>query len=96
MERAVVRQVYGRNCIEVGGVWLDEGFTTKTAAVVVKANSDAYFALLGKYPELKKVFSLGNHLVWITPSGTALVIDTANGKDKLSDAEMARLFVARK
>ena len=32
---------------------------------------------------MKDVFQLGNHLVWVTPNGTALVIDTSDGKDKL-------------
>lgn len=96
MERSAVRNVNGRNCLEVGGVWIDEGFTVKTEAVVVKALSDAYFDLLKKHPGLKKVFGLGNHLVWITPSGTALVIDASNGKEKLSVAEIDKLFVAKK
>jgi Ca-activated chloride channel family protein len=96
LERSAIRNVNGRNCMEVGGVWIDEGFNAKTTAVVVKAHSDAYFKLLEKQPQLKKVFALGNHLVWITPSGTALVIDASNGKDKLADAEITKLFVAKK
>jgi Ca-activated chloride channel family protein len=96
LERSAVRNVNGRNCLEVGGVWIDEGFTAKTAAVVVKAHSDAYFKLLEKHPQLKKVFGLGNYLVWLTPSGTALVIDTGHGKDKLTDAEITRLFTVKK
>jgi Ca-activated chloride channel family protein len=96
MDRSAVCQVWGRQCLEVGGVWIDDGFTAKTNAVVVKAQSDAYFKLLAKHPELKKVFALGNHLVWVTPSGTALVIDASNGKDKLTDDEVAKLFVAKK
>jgi hypothetical protein len=35
-------------------------------------------------------------LVRLTPSGTALVVDTSDGKDKLSDEEIDHLFVARK
>ena len=69
-----------RNCLEVGGVWIDEGFNAKTQTVVVKAMSDAYFRILELHPEVKEVFRLGNHLVWITPSGTALVIDTATAR----------------
>jgi Ca-activated chloride channel family protein len=45
---------------------------------------------------MKKVFQLGNHLLWITPCGTALVIDTSEGKEKLADAEIDHLFVASK
>jgi Ca-activated chloride channel family protein len=94
LDRSAVCQVWGRQCMEVGGVWIDDAFTAKTNAVVVKAQSEAYFKLLAKQPELKKVFALGNHLVWITPSGTALVIDASNGKEKLSDEEIAKLFAA--
>ena len=42
---------------------------------------------------MKDVFQLGNHLVWVTPSGTALVIDTSDGKEKLTDDEIDTLFV---
>jgi Ca-activated chloride channel family protein len=96
MERSAVRNVLGRNCMEVGGVWIDNGFTAKTAAVVVKAHSDAYFRILEKHPEVKRVFQLGNYLVWVAPSGKALVIDAANGKDKLTDAEIEALFAKKK
>ncbi len=62
---------------------------------MVKAQSDAYFKLLERQPKLRDVFKLGNHLVWVAPSGTALVIDTSTGKDKLTDDEIAKLFAAR-
>jgi len=42
------------------------------------------------------VFRLGNHLVFVTPSQTALVIDTTDGKEKLTDAEIVALFDAKK
>ena len=51
--------------------------------VVVKAQSDAYFKILEKKPKMKDVYRLGNHLVFVTPSQTALVIDANDGKDKL-------------
>ena len=87
LEQTAVRNVFGRNCLELGGVWIDEGFDPKMTALVVKAQSDAYFKLLERQPKLREVFRLGNHLVWVTPNGTALVIDTNAGKDKLSDDE---------
>jgi Ca-activated chloride channel homolog len=96
LTRTAIRQVWGRNCMEIGGVWIDEGFTPKMATVIVKAQSDAYFQLLKRQPKLKEVFKLGNYLVWVAPSGTALVIDTGKGKDKLSDAEIDKLFAAKK
>jgi hypothetical protein len=42
------------------------------------------------------VFRLGNYVVWVAPNGTALVIDMRQGKEKLTDAEIDKLFVARK
>jgi Ca-activated chloride channel family protein len=96
LSRTAVRQVWGRNCMEIGGVWIDEGFTAKTPTLVVKAQSDAYFKLLERQPKLKEVFHLGNYLLWVTPSGTALVIDTTKGKDQLGDAEIDQLFVVKK
>ena len=90
--RAAMRTVQGRSMLEVGGVWVDEGFTAKTETIVVKSMSEGYFRLLEKHPELKKVFALGNHLVWITPSGKALVLDASHGKDKVTDAEIKALF----
>jgi Ca-activated chloride channel family protein len=96
LEQTAQRQVGGRNCLEIGGVWIDEDFDPKMPTLAVKAMSEAYFRLLERHPELKDVFRLGNHLLWVTPNGTALVIDTSDGKDKLSDADIDKLFVAKK
>jgi Ca-activated chloride channel family protein len=96
LEPTALRNVQGRNLMEVGGVWIDEGFGARQKALVVRAQSDAYFRMLERRPELKHVFSLGNHLVWVTPSQTALVLDTTEGKDTLSDGEIDALFAAAK
>ena len=87
-----IRRVAGRNCIEFGGVWIDQDFSSKTPTCSVKAQSDAYFKILERHPEVRDVYKLGNHLVWITPNGTGLVIDTTDGKDELSDQEIDLLF----
>ena len=89
------RQVQGRNCLEVNGVWIDDTFKADMKTVVVKAQSDAYFRILERQPGVKDVYRLGNHVVWVTPSGTALVVDTEDGKDKLDDAEIDALFVKK-
>jgi Ca-activated chloride channel family protein len=89
------RTVNGRRCLEIGGVWVDDAFDAQMPVLVVKAMSDAYFRILERHPRMKEVFQLGNHLVWVAPSGTALVIDTNDGKDQLSDAEIDRLFVKK-
>src|SRR5262249_49462463 len=87
--------VRGRNCVEYGGVWIDEGFEDKTPTLVVKTMSDAYFRILERQPQMKEVFQLGNYLVWKAPCGTALVLDMNDGKDQLSDTEIDKLFVAK-
>jgi Ca-activated chloride channel homolog len=57
--------------------------------------SAAYFRILARHPEMKDVLRLGNRVVWVTPCGTALVID-ADGKETLGDDEIDKLFVAKK
>jgi Ca-activated chloride channel family protein len=97
VEQTAQRQLLGRDCIEIGGIWVDKGYDAKkTKTVVVKALSDAYFRLLETHPELKEVFRMGNHLVWVTPSGTALLLDACDGKETLTDDEIAGLFPAKK
>jgi Ca-activated chloride channel family protein len=72
------------------------GFDPKMPTVVVKAQSDAYFRVRQRHKTVKDVFRLGNHVVWVAPNGTALVIDTNDGKEKLSDEEIDKLFVVAK
>jgi Ca-activated chloride channel family protein len=94
--RSAIRQVQGRTCIELGGVWIDEKFDPKAKMVSIKAMSDGYFRLLEKKPQIKEVFQLGNFVVWVTPSGTTLVIDGNHGKDQLKDDEIDALFTPGK
>jgi Ca-activated chloride channel family protein len=88
------RQVCGRTMLDVGGVWIDDKYDPKLPVLRIKAQSDAYFLLLAKQPKLKEVFQLGNRVAWITPSGTVLIVDS-DGKDKLSDDEIAKLFATK-
>jgi Ca-activated chloride channel family protein len=96
LTQSALKQVNGRNCLEIAGVWIDEGYDAKMKTVTVKAQGEAYFRMLERQPQIKEVFKLGNHLVWVTPSGAALIVDTNDGKDKLSDEEIDKLFVAKK
>jgi Ca-activated chloride channel family protein len=96
MQQSALRMANGRQCMELGGIWIDQDFTEKTPAVAIKAQSEAYFQILRKHPEMKDVFRMGNFLVWITPSGKALVIDLNHGKEKLTNKEIEALFVAKK
>ena len=91
--RTASRVVQNRNCLEIGGVWIDDGFNPKMPTVTVKAMSNAYFRILEKQPSVREVFQLGNHLVWVTPSGTALILDQNDGREEMTDADIERLFV---
>lgn len=95
LELTAVQLVNGRKVMEIDGVWIDEDFGAKTPALVVKAQSDAYFRILERQPAVKDVYRLGNHVVWMTPAGTALVIDPNEGKETLADADIDRLFVSK-
>jgi len=90
------KQVQNRNCIELGGVWIDDAFTAKTKTLAIEAQSEAYFAILAKHPDMKDVFLLGNRVVWIAPSGTALVVDPNSGEEKLEEKAIEELFAAKK
>jgi Ca-activated chloride channel family protein len=93
---SAVRRATGRNFLEFGGVWIDEGFDATMAAVAVRAQSPAYFRILERHPAAKDVYRLGNYVLWVTPGRTALVIDVRDGRDEMSDAEIDRLFAAAK
>jgi Ca-activated chloride channel family protein len=64
------------------------------ATVTVKTQSKAYFRILERFPRVRDVFQLGNHVVWVTPSGTALILDQGDGREDLPDADIDRLFTA--
>lgn len=87
-----LRRANGRSLVEIGGLWVDERFDAKQPMLVVKAMSEAYFRILEIQPAMKDVFQLGNHLVWVAPNGTALVVDEGHGRETLPDEEIRSLF----
>lgn len=92
--RTASRFVQNRNVIDVGGVWIDDAFNAKLETVTIKAQSEAYFKLLERHPEVKDVYALGNYLIWVTPSGKALIVDQNNGLETMDNAAMDALFAA--
>ncbi len=95
MVRTASRFVQNRNVIEVGGVWIDDAFNAKLETVTIKAQSEAYFKLLDRHPEVKDVYALGNYLIWVTPSGRALIVDQNHGLETMQNAAIDALFVTR-
>jgi Ca-activated chloride channel family protein len=51
----------------------------------------AYFRLLAAHAEIKAILALGDHVTWVSPSGTALIIDN-QGPDDVPDAVLDKLF----
>ena len=73
-------------------------FDARRALAVEEANavSTAYARVdmlpASFQPGMRELFRLGNYLLWVTPNGTALVIDTTQGREDLTDAEIDALF----
>jgi len=93
MNRSATRYANDRLCLEIGGLWIDEGYEARMPTIAIKAMSKAYFRILERQPRMRDVFRMGNYVVWVAPSGTALIVDQNNGREELSDAEIDQLFV---
>jgi len=96
LSQTATRRLGNRNALDVGGVWIDETFDPKMKVVTIKCMSNAYFNLVNRHTSAKEALKLGNHLVWVTPSGTALAIDTTTGAEEMTNAEIDALFVPKK
>ncbi|MSU80123.1 MAG: VWA domain-containing protein [Gemmataceae bacterium] len=94
LTKSASRNIQNRIVVEIGGVWIDDAFCAKLETVSIKAQSEAYFRILERHPEVKDVYQLGNYVIWVTPSGKALIIDLNHGAETLPDADIDRLFVA--
>jgi Ca-activated chloride channel homolog len=85
------RTIAGRRFRKVGDAWIDQTFKSSMPTLRLRVLGKAYFQLLAEHPELSSVFALGSRLTWVTPSGTALIVDK-QGQDKPADAVLIRLF----
>ena len=83
--------VAGRQFRKVGGAWVDQGFKPSMPTLRLGVLGKAYFRLLAQHPELSPIFAMGNRVTWVSPGGTALVIDD-QGQDEVTDAALDRLL----
>jgi hypothetical protein len=88
---AAPRTIAGRRFRKVGDAWVDQGFTSSTPTLRLRVLGKAYFRLLNSHPELGPVFALGKRITWVSPSGTAVIVD-AQGRDNTDQASLDRLF----
>jgi hypothetical protein len=85
------RTVAGRPFQKVGGAWVDQAFKPSMPTLRLRVLGKAYFRLLARHPELSPIFAMGNRVTWVSPGGTALVIDN-QGQDEATDSALVRLF----
>ncbi|MBI2194398.1 MAG: VWA domain-containing protein [Planctomycetes bacterium] len=76
------------------GVWTDESWKPENKPVEVKYMSDAYFRLIERDTQLKKVFALGERVLVVLKSGKAILVGET-GKEDLTDGELDELFAVR-
>lgn len=93
-EIPAVKTVAGRKFRKLDDTWVDERFEPGAKTVKIRAFGAAYFRLLERHGELRPILALGTHVVWVAPSGTALVVDD-QGDDQVSDAVLDGLFATR-
>ena len=85
------RAVAGRQFRKVGGAWVDQAFKPAMPTLRLRVLGKAYFRLLARHPELSPIFAMGSRITWVSPGGTALVIDN-QGQDEATDSALDRLF----
>ena len=58
-----IKIVFGKTFISRGNTWIDAEYRDKNPTVVLQYESDQYFALLVKFPDLGKYFALGKDVI---------------------------------
>jgi len=81
----------GRRFRKLSEAWVDQTYKSSMTSVRLRVLGAAYFRLLEKHEELTAIFALGTRITWVSPSGTALIIDD-KGQDDVADTVLDRLF----
>jgi len=87
---AVVRRVRGRSFVYEDGVWREQGLPDGAPVIRVVFASQAYFALLRVFPELRDFLRLGDRVLFLW-RGKIVEIGTI-GKAKWSKKEILKTF----
>ena len=87
----VVRRIAGHHFQKVGDAWVDQQYKPSDPTVRLRVFGTAYFRLLAAHAEIKAILALGERVTWVSPSGTALIIDK-QAPDDVPDAVLDRLF----
>ncbi len=81
--------------VRYGDLWIDSSITDDNKPIKIKYLGAAYFKLLDKNDELKKILALGKRVGFKTPSGAVILIDQ-DGADEMPEAELTKLFTPAK
>ncbi len=87
-----VRTIAGRRFRKAGNYWVDQTYKPRTPIVHIRFLGKAYFALAAEHHELGPILALGREIIWVSPSGKALMIDT-QGDDDMPGPAREALFV---
>ena len=94
-ESDTLRTLAGHRFRKDGAAWVDERFKPSAPKLKLRVLGAAYFRLLARHPEVQAILALGSRVTWVSPSGTALVIDPQGPAD-VTDAVLDQLFAAPK
>ncbi|HVE41149.1 MAG TPA: VIT domain-containing protein [Planctomycetota bacterium] len=92
---AEFRKAAGTRFFLYNDMWIDEKFDATADMTTVKFGSEAYFKLIEKAPQLVEALKLGTKIVITTAEGNVVAICGA-GAEKLTDAQIDAVFVAKK
>jgi hypothetical protein len=91
---STLRTVASRRFRKLGDAWVDEGYKPGIPSIRVRVLGAAYFWLLARRPELGRIFALGEHVTWVSPSGTAIIV-SKDGPNEIDHATLDRLFTKK-
>jgi Ca-activated chloride channel family protein len=92
---AEFRKAAGTRFFLYNDMWVDEKFDATADMTTVKFGSEAYFKLIEKAPHLIDALKLGTKIVITTAEGNVVAI-TGSGAEKMTDAQVDAVFVAKK
>jgi hypothetical protein len=89
---SATRRVDGRTFALRDGGWVDTRYHAGMQVTTIKPYSKAYFDVVQQIPELKSVFTLGDHLTVVGKAGAIRLNDSGAGE--LSPSALAALVRA--
>ncbi len=58
------RTIGAKTFVNIGGVWIDQAYKPDIKVVKIKYLSEAYFDILSRAKDAKRILALGDRIVW--------------------------------